>query len=592
MTDVTVIARCPLFAGLEMEALAWIAGQAKIVHYAPGEALCLADDPAESCWMLTAGLVDVLGPSSGAARGPVLTRLRRGATIGDIAAILGEPHRETVVASILTTALPLRAETVRALAERHPELVRNALRAQHGRLMKSRDRVLERDLGETVAIAAGDSLRSVFPRLLAQSRMVSPRSVTTLDRNVSLAGAVTAAFDLTAAHGTVLLPAELEPDTLIPLVRECDRVIALAGTAAEAASLGRVARARVGDGDALQVVLVGDEAGEASSSWPSSAPLTVIRRCLRGGDLPIPDPDLAWLARHVTRTKLGLALGAGGAKGYAHIGVLQVLEEAGYVVDCVSGSSIGAIVGTGIALGHGATRIDAMLRSSFDADAVAEIFKISLSGRSSGIDLMTSLLQDMTGRADFADTVIPLSIMAVDLVERVPVALREGPLWEALLAATALAGFFRPFERDGRRFVDGLALVPVPTDAVAEDGADLTVAVNLIGRETLPAWPGGPAPEPPPERRRRGVLEDLLEVMDLGQLSESVRHTELADVPITPLFGPGEWRDFHLADQYLAAGRRAAEEQLPTLRSLALPAGAGAKIDPQGGGSEHRAIRI
>jgi hypothetical protein len=60
--------------------------------------------------------------------------------------------------------------------------------------------------------------------------------------------------------------------------------------------------------------------------------------------------------------------------------------------------------------------------------------------------------------------------------------------------------------------------------------------------------------------------------MDLSQLAESVRHAELADVVITPRFGPGEWRDFHLADLYLAAGRAAAEEQLPTLRSLALPA--------------------
>lgn len=61
--------------------------------------------------------------------------------------------------------------------------------------------------------------------------------------------------------------------------------------------------------------------------------------------------DLGWLARHLTRTKLGLALGAGGAKGYAHVGVLQVLEEAGYVVDCVAGSSIGAIVGAYLASG-------------------------------------------------------------------------------------------------------------------------------------------------------------------------------------------------------------------------------------------------
>ena len=591
MTDTTAIARSPLFAGLDFQVLAWIADQASVVHFAPGEALCHAGQPAERCWTLTAGLVDVLGAGDGSGAGPVLTRLRRGATVGEVAAILGEPHRETVVASILTTAVELHADTVRGLAERHPELLRNALRAQQARLLQARDRVLEPGLGETVAIAAGDSLRGVFPRLLARGRMLSPRSVTTLERNVSFAGAVTAAFDLVSAHGTVLLPAELEAATLVPLLRECDRVIALAGSGGEAAALGTIARARVGDAPPLEVVLVGAEAEQAAASWPGSAPLRVIRRCARGAELPLDDSDLAWLARHVTRTKLGLALGAGGGKGYAHIGVLQVLEEAGYIVDCVSGSSIGAIVGTYLALGRDTAEIDATLRTAFDADAVAAIFKISLSDRSSGLEVMTRLLQETTGAADFADTVIPLSIMAADLVDRAPVALREGPLWEALLAATALAGFFRPYQLGTHRFVDGLALVPVPTGAVAEDGADVTVAVNLIGRDTLPAWPGDPPPEPPAERRR-GVVEDLLEVMDLSQLSESARHTELADVPITPRFGPGEWRDFHLADQFLAAGRRAAEEQLPTLRALALPVGAGAKIDHQGGGSEHPTIRI
>ena len=103
------------------------------------------------------------------------------------------------------------------------------------------------------------------------------------------------------------------------------------------------------------------------------------------------------------------------------------------------------------------------------------------------------------------------------------------------------------------------------------EGADLTVSVNLLSRDTLAAWPGE-AP-PPPEQAKRGsrMLETLLEVMDLSQLDTSVRHAELADVTITPRFGPSSWRDFHLADLFLMAGRRAAEEQLPALQALARP---------------------
>jgi hypothetical protein len=81
--------------------------------------------------------------------------------------------------------------------------------------------------------------------------------------------------------------------------------------------------------------------------------------------------------------------------------------------------------------------------------------------------------------------------------------------------------------------------------------------------------------------------------MDLSQLADSVRHAALADVVITPRFGPGEWRDFHLADLFLAAGRLAAQAQLPTLRTLALPAVADTTINHQGADSDRAdAVRL
>jgi NTE family protein len=224
-----------------------------------------------------------------------------------------------------------------------------------------------------------------------------------------------------------------------------------------------------------------------------------------------------------------------------------------------------------------AAAIDETLRRAFDAPTVAEIFKTSLAGGATGLEVMTRLLHETTGERSFADTLIPLVIMAVDLSDRAPAPLRQGPLWQALLAATALAGVFPPYERDGHRLVDGLALVPVPTGSLIEEGADITMSVNLMSPETLERWPEGPTPEPPPERRRRpGMLDNLLEVMDLSQLDTSVRHAGLADVVVTPRFGPSHWRDFHLADLFLAAGRAAAEEQLPSLATLARPA----SIDP------------
>jgi predicted acylesterase/phospholipase RssA/CRP-like cAMP-binding protein len=595
MDDLTAFVRCGLFSGIEVGSLAQIAERSRARHFDPGEALCRAGDAGERCWVITAGLVDVLGPIGASSTGEVLGRLRKGATVGETALILGEPHRESVVASIPTSTLELDAGAFAEMVARYPVIVTNALRAQHGRLLSARERTAEREVGETVALAAGPSLRGAVARLVAAAGMVSPRPVTSLNRDFSFAGALTAAHDLVTAHGLVLIPAELSAETLEPLLRESDRVVALVGSAEDSATLGTLRRTPGVDAE-IEVVLVGAAAHAAGGDWSPDAPLRVIRHCAEVGPQhqPLPAGDIAWLARHLTRTKLGLALGAGGAKGYAHIGTLQVLQEAGYVVDCVAGSSIGAIVGSYLALGADAAEIDATLRAAFDPATVAEIFKIAFSGRASGLDAMTRLLQETTRMATFADTRIPLTIMAADLVERAPAPLRDGPLWEALLAATALAGFFRPYERGGHRYVDGLALVPVPTGAVVEDGADVTVAVNLMGRETLESWPEAEPPESPEGRRRPGMLDDLLGVMDLSQLNESVRHAELADIAVTPRFGPGEWRDFHLADQFLTAGRTAAEEGLPALRSLALPASGHSHINHEGeaGHEPADAIRI
>jgi NTE family protein len=559
----------PLFAGLtdaEMEA---VAEQMRPREFGAGEQICAAGEASDRLWLITGGLVHILAGHSDAAAGEVVARQRKGDVVGAQGAVTGEPRTATVVTALPTSAMELDGERFLALAQRYPAILVNLIRIQSERLVIANARRVEHERGETVALLSSPALAATATHVAELAQRVSPRPVIWLDRRLSFAGTLTAADDLTDEHATVLLPGELDPETMTLLLDEVDRVVALVGSARDAERLGALARGPGGRGAQVEAVLIGDEAVAASCEWSAGAPIRVVRTCPRA------DPaDEAWLARHLTRTKLGLALGAGGAKGYAHVGALQVLEEAGYVVDYVSGSSIGAIVGAYLAQGMDAAAIDATLRGAFDADNVAELFKASMggSGSSSGLEAMSRLMRESTAERSFADMSIPLAVMTVDLTDRTPAPLREGPLWEALLAATALAGVFPPYERDGHRLVDGLALVPVPTGAVFEDGADLAVSVNLNGAEVLAAWPEQPELPPARERKSRGgMLDTLLEVMDLSQLETSARHAELADVTITPRFGPAHWRDFHLADLFLAAGRRAALEQLPALQALSTP---------------------
>jgi len=439
-----------------------------------------------------------------------VARLRRGDVIGEMSLVTGEPRTATVVAAVPTTAFELSRDGVAALIAEQPRILENLTRILTDRLAMTTARVADtRARGEAVALVVSEEAAAALPDVIAATEAASPRPVATVDVRESLDPLETL-DDLLARNGTVL-------------------VLAKPGTAAAEEAADRT------------VALDG------------------------------PPEDVARLGRDLSRTKLGLALGAGGAKGYAHVGVLRVLEDAGYTVDYVSGSSIGAMVGAWLALGRDSHEIEATMREAFTADTIDEVFKLSLTGGSTGLEAMTRLLRETTEDKTFDDLLIPFVAMTVDLNAQAPAPVTDGPLWEALLAATALAGMFPPQEQDGKRLVDGLALVPVPTDAVAEAGADVTVAVNINSRQALDAWPGEtPAAEPTRGPRSR-MLDTLLEVMDVAQLESSERHTARADVPVTPRFGPGSWRDFHLADLFFEAGRQAAEEQLPALQSLARP---------------------
>ena len=181
---------------------------------------------------------------------------------------------------------------------------------------------------------------------------------------------------------------------------------------------------------------VARRARELDDLWPRTAPSwsSPIRDVRgRGGSRPHGNARRATCRRRSARprsarTKLGLALGAGGAKGYAHVAVLRVLEDAGYTVDYVAGSSIGAMVGAWIALGRATpTEIEATMRDAFNSETIDEVFKLSLAGGSTGVEAMTRLLRESTGDKSFDDLLIPFVAMTVDLNAQSPaVTVRSG----------------------------------------------------------------------------------------------------------------------------------------------------------------------
>lgn len=267
-----------------------------------------------------------------------------------------------------------------------------------------------------------------------------------------------------------------------------------------------------------------------------------------------------------TTVSLGLALGAGGAMGYANVGALQALHEADIPVHCLAGASMGAVVGCLAALGMDPYEIENALRKTMTAETMN--VAISPSGTSSA-PLVERVFRDLTGDATFADLVMPMSVMAADLDNGMPVTIDQGPLWMALIPAVAFTGAYTPY-RDhahftGRRLVDGLALTPVPVEAVRALGAGVTVAINVMNRDRLRTWPNTDH-EPPAPADKDGAVATMLEVLELTQIEASARNAERADVLVTPRFGPGSWRDWHMAELFVQAGRDAMEQRLSATR--------------------------
>ena len=295
----------------------------------------------------------------------------------------------------------------------------------------------------------------------------------------------------------------------------------------------------------------GTAAAIATARAASAAPLTVLDATGAGPARPAGRPVPRWASRS----------GRAARKDGRTSGRCAACSGPGYILDAVAGSSVGAWVGAWTALGHDASTIEQLLRDRFDADAVQAVFR---RGGADGTAVMPRLARERTAGAGFADLAIPLAVLTADLAGQRPVTLTEDSVADALVAAMTVPGLYPPVRRGDQRLVDAVVLTPVPAAALAE--VDVTIAVNLLGRQALPAWPGAPEPE-----RATRDRDPVVESLELASFGAAAAQTAAASVPVTPRFGPGTWRDFRHADWFLAAGEEAMEQALPQLRALARP---------------------
>lgn len=275
---------------------------------------------------------------------------------------------------------------------------------------------------------------------------------------------------------------------------------------------------------------------------------------------------------------LSLALGGGGAKGNSHLGVLRVLEEEGFKVGAVAGTSFGGIVACFYAVGYSPGEIE---------DIFAEVDQTRLYGRTAdenpallGLGRVRHWLSRTLGDRTFADARIPCAVTAVDLKNSREIVIREGTLRDAILCTIALPGIFPAFMKEGLELVDGGLLNPVPVEVARSLAPTLpVVAVSLtqpLGSPphsiSLPILDGIPEPLARQISRLRlaQAMHIFMQSLDIGgrQIAELRFRLEKPDVIIRPRVANVPVLDEVDVHEVSSLGEQAARASLPDLHRV------------------------
>ena len=253
-----------------------------------------------------------------------------------------------------------------------------------------------------------------------------------------------------------------------------------------------------------------------------------------------------------SRPGVGLALGGGFARGFAHLGVLQTFEQHHIPISHIAGTSVGSILGAAYASGTPLARIIETCRTIRFRDIAR--WRVSRLGLASN-QRLGGLIERVFESRQFEDLRIPLAVVATDLTSGEPVVFTQGNLVDAIRASCAFPGLFEPLEIGTRCLADGGLVAPVPTRAARALGATSVIAISVGIQDG-----------------HRGAPTNIFQVVSRAVSAAQKHQLEVweryADLVLRPDVQSLAWDDFHRADEAIEAGAAAARRALPRIESL------------------------
>jgi len=443
-----------------------------------------------------------------------LEEVGRGQAVGEVSLLTGEPRSATVYAVRDSDLLRLSRAAFEELARLHPHAMLAIARAAAWRLRRSSTGDAGRASPPTtfalVPAAPGVPLAAFSRRLLARLSAAGSTlhlSSADVDRLLAKPGIAQSGEDAPVHeslvawlsgqerdHGFLVLEADA---SFTPWTRRClrqaDRVLVVADATDDPAP-GEMERALAALGLTARLELVllhpdDTERPSGTAAWLEPRRVATHHHVRLGNDR-----DVGRLARRVSGRAVGLVLGGGGARGFAHIGTLRALEEAGIEIDMVGGTSIGATVSAAYACGLSVTTMIELARTFASPrrilDRTLPIVALMAGAK------VTAIYRRLFGDASLEDLWIPCFAVSSGLSRAQAVVHRQGKVWEAVRASTAIPAIFPPLlGGDQEVLVDGGVMNNMPLDVMREwCESGVVIAVNpMPTRDKLKPYAFGPS---------------------------------------------------------------------------------------------------
>ena len=264
--------------------------------------------------------------------------------------------------------------------------------------------------------------------------------------------------------------------------------------------------------------------------------------------------------------KVGLALGSGGVKGLAHIGVIKVLEKNNIKIDYIAGSSIGALIGAVYAFNQDIEKVE-QIALEISWKRVLKLLEAGWPGGIINSRKVEKLIKEWIPEAEFSNLKIPLTIAATDILSGQKINIKNGDVIKAILASSAVPPVFKPVEYEDYLLSDGGLSNPLPADVAREMGADIVIAVNLDGGHFQSNGSNT-------SKKDISITKVSVRALNIMRYYLAQKYKKMSDIiiePIVPEVGLVGWNSFFdtkKTGEIIKAGETAAEASLAEIKKF------------------------